>query len=207
VNSVAVRGRPARCIDLSAAASATMPLQSEQSDMLKIIFLVIALAIAGLLIAAAFRPDAFRIERRIRIKAAPATIFALIDDFRRWTAWSPWEKMDPALKREYSGPASGLDSAYAWEGNNKVGKGQMRIIESTPPSRIRVQLDFLKPFEAHNTAEFTLQPLGEETEVVWAMYGPQPYLSKLMGMVFSMEKLVGKDFEKGLADLKASAES
>ncbi len=175
--------------------------------MFTIIVWIVVVAIASLLIAAAFRPDSFRIERRIRIKAAPATIFALIDDVRRWTAWSPWEKMDPALRRDYSGPASGQDAAYAWEGNNKVGKGQMRIIESTPPSRIRIQLDFLKPFEAHNTAEFTLQPLGDETEVVWAMYGPQPYLSKLMGMVVSMDKLVGKDFENGLANLKASAES
>jgi hypothetical protein len=175
--------------------------------MFTIIFSVIAVAIAGLLIAAAFRPDAFRIERRIRIEATPDTIFALIDDFRRWTAWSPWEKMDPALERDYSGPPSGKDAAYAWEGNNKVGKGCMQIVESTPYSRIRIQLDFLKPFEAHNTAEFTLQPAGDETDVVWAMYGPQPYLSKLMGLVVSMDTLVGKDFENGLANLKASAES
>ncbi|WP_313914983.1 SRPBCC family protein [Tahibacter sp.] len=175
--------------------------------MFTIIFWVIVVAVAGLLITAAFRPDSFRIERRIRIGAAPDTIFALIDDFRRWTAWSPWENRDPALKRDYSGPASGRDSAYAWEGNSKVGKGRMQIVESTPYSRIRIQLDFLKPFEAHNTAEFALQPDGDSTDVVWAMYGPQPYLSKLMGLVVSMDTLVGKDFESGLANLKARAES
>jgi hypothetical protein len=175
--------------------------------MLKIVVLVLLVALVGLLVAAAFRPDTFRIERSIRIKAAPEKIFALIDDFRRWTVWSPWERKDPALQRDYSGAASGEGAAYAWQGNSKVGHGRMQIVESTPPSRIRVRLDFLKPFEAHNTAEFTLRPDGDETEVSWAMYGPQPYLSKLMGLVFSMEKLVGKDFESGLANLKASAES
>lgn len=175
--------------------------------MVTTLLVLVLLAVVGLLVAAAFRPDSFRIERSITINAAPEKIFALIDDFRRWTAWSPWERMDPALQRDYSGAASGEGAAYAWQGNSKVGQGRMQIIESTPYSKIRIQLDFLKPFEAHNTAEFTLQPSGTETLVRWAMYGPQPYLSKLMGLVMNMDKLIGKDFESGLANLKASAES
>jgi hypothetical protein len=175
--------------------------------MLKIVVLVLLVAIAGVLIAAAFRPDSFRIERSIRIKAAPEQIFAFIDDFRRWTAWSPWEKLDPALKRDYSGAESGKDAAYAWQGNSKVGQGRMQIIESVPHSKIRIQLDFLKPFEAHNTAEFTLRPEADGTEVLWAMHGPQPYVSKLMGLIFNMDKMIGKDFETGLANLKSAAET
>lgn len=175
--------------------------------MLKIIVLILIIAIAGVLVAAAFRPDAFRIERSIRIKAAPETIFAFIDDFRRWTAWSPWEKLDPALKRDYSGATSGKDAAYAWEGNGKVGQGRMAIVESVPCSKIRIKLDFIKPFEAHNMAEFTLRPDADGTEVHWVMHGPQPYLSKLMGLVFNMDRMIGKDFETGLANLKSAAEA
>jgi hypothetical protein len=175
--------------------------------MLKIILLVLIVAIAGVLIAAAFRPDAFRIERSIRIKAAPEKIFAFIDDFHRWTAWSPWEKLDPAMKREHSGAASGKDAMYAWEGNGKVGKGSMQIVESVPHSKILVQLHFLKPMDTRSTAEFTLRPDGDTTDVNWAMYGPQPYLSKLMGLFFNMDKMIGKDFESGLAALKSVAES
>ncbi|GMV31938.1 MAG: hypothetical protein AMXMBFR59_40630 [Rhodanobacteraceae bacterium] len=175
--------------------------------MLKIIVLILVVAIAGVLVAAAFRPDTFRIERSIRIKAAPEKIFAFIDDFHRWTAWSPWERLDPALKRDYSGAASGKDAAYAWEGNSKVGQGRMAIVESVPHSSIRIQLDFIKPFEAHNMAEFTLRPDADGTEVRWVMYGPQPYLSKLMGLVFNMDRMIGKDFETGLANLKSAAEA
>ncbi|HSX59359.1 MAG TPA: SRPBCC family protein [Tahibacter sp.] len=175
--------------------------------MLKIILLVVLVAIAALLVAAAFRPDSFRIERSITIKAAPEKVFALIDDFHRWTAWSPWEKLDPAMKREHSGSASGKDAVYAWEGNGKVGKGSMQIVESVPHSKVLIQLHFIKPMDTRSHAEFTLRPGGDTTEVNWAMYGPQPYMSKLMGLVFNMDKMIGKDFEKGLADLKSAAES
>ncbi|HWU53317.1 MAG TPA: SRPBCC family protein [Tahibacter sp.] len=175
--------------------------------MFKLIALIVVVVVVGVLVAAAFRPESFRIERSIRIKAPPEKIYAFIDDFHRWTAWSPWEKLDPALKRDYSGAASGKDAVYAWKGNSKVGQGRMQIVEATPHSRIRIQLDFLKPFEAHNTAEFTLQPVADGTEVHWAMYGPQPYFSKLMGLFFNMDKMIGKDFEAGLASLKAGAES
>jgi uncharacterized protein YndB with AHSA1/START domain len=174
--------------------------------MLKLVLVVGVLALAAVLIAAALRPDTFRVERAIQINASADRIYPLIDDFHRWTAWSPWEKRDPALKRDYSGAASGKGAVYAWEGNKEVGQGRMEILEAVPPSRIVIKLDFFKPFEAHNTAEFTLQPGAAGTELRWAMYGPQPYLFKLMGLFFSMDKMVGKDFDDGLASIKAIAE-
>jgi uncharacterized protein YndB with AHSA1/START domain len=167
---------------------------------------VIAALIAVVLIIAATKPDAFRVERETSIKAPPDRVFAYINDFHHWPAWSPWEKIDPALKRTYSGPTSGVGSLYAWEGNSKVGSGSMEIRESSPPGKVLIKLDFLKPFEAHNTAEFTMVPKGDTTDVTWAMYGPSPYFSKIMQTFMSMDKMVGGDFEKGLANLKAAAE-
>lgn len=174
--------------------------------MFKRIALVVAALIVAVLVIAAFQPDSFRIERSATIKAPPEKVYALIDDFRKWPLWSPWEKMDPAMQRTYSGPAQGKGAAYAWKGNDTVGAGRMEIRESQPPSRILIQLDFLAPFEAHNTAEFTLQPLGDSTEVKWAMYGPSPYISKLFCLFMDMDEMVGKDFEAGLANMKAAAE-
>jgi len=168
---------------------------------------VLVVVVAALLVYAATRPDSFRIERSAVIKAPPEKIFALINDLHQWTAWSPWEGIDPALKRSYSGAPSGKGAAYAWEGNNKVGSGRMEILESVPASRIAIKLDFLKPFEAHNTAEFTLAPAGGGTTITWAMSGPSPYVSKVMGLVFNMDKMVGGQFEQGLANLKAKTET
>jgi hypothetical protein len=174
--------------------------------MFKIIALVVVAVIAIVLIVAAFRPDSFRYERSIRIKASPEKIYAFLDDFRRWAAWSPWEKKDPAMQRQFGGSSSGKGATYAWQGNNKVGEGSMEVLESVPHSNLKIQLTFIKPFAAQNMAEFTLKPAGEETEVLWAMYGPQLYISKVMGLFFNMDKMIGKDFEDGLAALKASAE-
>ena len=141
------------------------------------------------------------------IKAAPEKIFPLINDFHRWSAWSPWEKMDPNLKRTHSGAASGKGAVYEWEGNKKVGQGRMEIVESTPPSRVQIKLDFFKPFEAHNTAEFTLAGEGGATNVTWAMHGSMPYMMKVMSVFMNMDKMVGKDFEAGLASMKGLAET
>src|SRR5206468_3186084 len=150
---------------------------------------------------------AFRIERGTTIKAPPEKIFALINDFHNWGSWSPWEKMDPTMKRTHSGPPSGLGAVYEWEGNKKVGKGRMEIVESSSPSKTVIKLDFFKPFEAHNTAEFTLEPQGDSTNVTWAMHGRQPYMLKVMCLFMDMDKMVGKDFETGLANMKAAAEA
>jgi polyketide cyclase/dehydrase/lipid transport protein len=173
---------------------------------LKIAGLLVVVVVAGLLVYAATRPDSFRIERSASIKAPPEKIFAQVNELKAWTAWSPWEKIDPALKRTYSGAPSGKGAAYAWEGSKNVGTGRMEITESVAPAKITLRLDFFKPFEAHNTAEFTFVPAGDVTTVTWAMFGPSPYLSKVMGIFFSMERMVGGQFEQGLANLKALAE-
>ncbi len=171
--------------------------------------MVLLILIVGLLLVlgyAATRPDSFRIERSITVNAPPEKVFALINDFQKWPLWSPWEKKDPALKRSLSGAAQGLGAVYSWEGNKDVGTGRMEILESKPSSKVSIKLNFMKPFEAQNTAEFSLNPKGEQTEVVWAMYGPQPFIAKLLSLVFNMEKMVGPDFEQGLAAMKLAAE-
>ena len=174
--------------------------------MFKTIVLPIIVVLASLLIFAATRPDTFLIQRGVSIKAPPEKVFAILSDFHRWEAWSPWEKLDPALKRTYSGTPSGTGTIYAWEGNSKVGAGRMEIVEALPPSVIIIKLDFLRPFEGHNIAEFTLQGQGDFTYVSWVMHGPSPYISKLIGIFMSMDSMVGKDFEAGLANLKNVAE-
>ncbi|MDF3060325.1 MAG: polyketide cyclase [Microvirga sp.] len=173
---------------------------------LAVIALILLVAIVVVLVLAARKPAGFRIERATSIKAPPDKIFALINDFRNWRAWSPWERMDPNLRRSYSGAERGEGAVYEWEGNSKVGKGRMEIVEAPPPSRVAIKLDFLKPFEAHNTAEFTLVPRGDATEVTWAMHGPNLFIGKVMGVFMSMDRMIGKDFEAGLANLKAAAE-
>ena len=175
--------------------------------MLKTIAIIAVVLIAAILGYAMTVPDNFRVQRTTSIKAPPEKIFPLINDFHRWGSWSPWEKMDPEMKRTYSGAASGKGAAYAWQGNSKVGEGRMEIADTSPPSKVTIKLDFMKPFEAHNTAEFTLEPKGDSTNVTWAMYGPSEFITKVMGVFVSMDKMVGKDFETGLANLKAVAET
>jgi uncharacterized protein YndB with AHSA1/START domain len=174
--------------------------------MIKIILIALAVLIAAVLGLAVTKPDTFRIQRAVTIKAPPEKIFAVINDFHNWTSWSPWEKLDPAMKRTHSGAASGKGAIYEWQGNSKVGEGRMEILDATAPSKIAIKLDFIKPFEGHNTAEYTLVPQGEMTNVTWAMYGPTPFISKLMQVFISFDKMIGKDFEEGLANLKAVAE-
>ena len=177
--------------------------------MIKTILIVLAVALVALLAYATTRPDNFRLERSISIKAPPEKIFANLEDFKRWSAWSPWEKLDPAMQRTHSGTASGKGAKYAWAGD-KAGAGSMEVLETTPSTRVHIKLDFTKPFEAHNLVDFTLKPQGDAaqgmTQVTWAMYGPSNYMTKLIHIFFSMDKLVGKDFEAGLADLKAVSE-
>ncbi len=174
--------------------------------MFKTVAIVIAVLLAALLAFAATKPDTFRVQRVASIQAPPERIFAFIDDFHSWGSWSPWEKLDPAMKRTHSGPANGKGATYAWDGTDKVGAGRMEITESSPSSRLTIKLDFARPMEAHNIAEFTLEPKGNSTNVTWAMYGPSPYLAKLMTVFVSMDSMVGKDFETGLANLKTVAE-
>jgi len=174
--------------------------------MFKIIALVFVVLIVALLVFAATKPDTFHVQRSASIKAPPEKIFPLINDLHSWGAWSPWEKMDPAMKRNFSGAANGKGAVYEWEGNHNVGKGRMEITETSPPSQVVIKLDFIKPFEAHNIAEFMMDSKDDSTNVTWAMHGPTPYMAKVIHIFFSMDSMVGKDFETGLANLKTIAE-
>jgi len=173
--------------------------------MLKIIVIVVIVLVAAVLAIAMTKPDSFRVERKTSSKSAPDKIFPLIDDFHNWSSWSPWERVDPAMRRTHSGAASGKGAVYEWEGNSKVGQGRMEILEASP-SKVIIKLDFLKPFEGHNVAEFAFEPQSDSTGVTWAMYGPAPFFSKVMQVFMSMDKMIGKDFDSGLANLKAIAE-
>jgi hypothetical protein len=176
-----------------------------EPDMFKIITVIaviLTIATAVVLILAATKPDRFSVRREITVNAPAEKIFPLINDFHRWVAWSPYEHRDPALKRTYSGLESGKGAVYAWDGNNDVGSGRMEILESGGPSKIVIQLDFFKPFEAHNTAEFTMLPQGDGTHVSWVMHGPAPFMNKLMQVFMNLDRMIGKDFEAGLANLK-----
>ena len=174
--------------------------------MLKTVAIVIVISIAALLIFAATRPDTFRVQRTTTIKAPPEKIFPLINDFHSWGPWSPYEKKDPAMKRTYSGSPNGKGSLYEWEGNNEVGKGRIEILESSPPFKVTLNLDMIKPIEGHNIVEFTLQTQGNAANVTWAMHGASSYPAKVMGIFINMDTMIGKDFEAGLANLKAIAE-
>ncbi len=174
--------------------------------MLKKIAIAVIVLVAAILAVAATKPDTFVVQRTASIKAPPEKVFALINDYRGWGTWSPWEKLDPSMKRTFSGPASGKGAVYAWEGKRDVGAGRMEITESSPPSRVAIKLDFIKPFEAHNFVDFKLEPDGDSTKVTWTMRGPSPFISKVIQVFVSMDSMVGKDFETGLANMKASAE-
>ena len=172
---------------------------------LAIIGVVVVVAIGGILLYAATKPDSFRVQRTVLINAPPDKIFPLINDIKAWTVWSPYEKKDPAMKRTYGAVTAGKGATYAWEGDKNVGQGSIEMIESGP-RKIVIKLDFLKPFEAHNMGEFLLEPKGDSTSVTWATYGPSPYMSKVIGTFINIDDMIGRDFEKGLADLKAAAE-
>jgi uncharacterized protein YndB with AHSA1/START domain len=172
----------------------------------KKIAIAIVVLIAALLVYAATRPDTFRVERTATMKAPPEKVYAVLSDFQKWGTWSPWEKKDPAMKRTFGSTTSGKGATYAWEGNGEVGKGSMEIVETAPPSRLKLRLDFIEPFEAHNIVEYTLTPQGESTNVSWVLHGPMPYISKVISIFCDMDSMVGKDFEAGLANLKAVVE-
>ena len=175
-------------------------------ETIAVVAVVLAIAIAIVLILAATKPDSFAVQRAALVDAPPERIFPLISDFRQWGSWSPYEHKDPAMKRTFSGAARGNGAVYAWEGDKNVGSGRMEILEAAAPSKIVIKLDFYSPFEAHNTAEFTMLPQGDETRVTWRMHGPAPFMARIMHVFINIDKMVGKDFEFGLANLKRLAE-
>lgn len=174
--------------------------------MLKKIALAVLAIIVIILGMAAMKPDTFAVKRVVTIKAPPEKIAPLVTDFHQWASWSPWEHLDPAMKRTFSGAPAGKGAVYEWEGNKEVGKGRMEILDASTPAKTVIKLDFLQPFESHNVTEFTLVPQGEMTQVSWDMTGPMPFISKIMSVFASMDSMIGKDFEKGLANMKAAAE-
>ncbi len=174
--------------------------------MIKQLLLVVLGIVAIILVRATFIKGSFRVERSVTIKAPPERIFGLINDFHNFGQWSPWEHLDPDMQRSITGPASGKGAVYEWSGNNKAGAGRMEILESTPSSKILIKLDFIKPIAGTNTSEYTITPQGDSTKVTWAMYGPSPFVSRVMQVFVSMDKLIGGDFESGLATMKTVAE-
>lgn len=174
--------------------------------MLPYILAGIAVLILILVVVVSMQPAAFRIERSMTKAAPPAAAFALVNDFHEWRSWSPWENVDPNLQRTYEGPTAGTGASYSWKGNGKAGQGRMTITESRPSELIQLRLEFLKPFKATNDVEFAFQPEGAGTRVVWSMTGTKGFVFKAFGLLMSMDKMVGGDFEKGLAAMKAAAE-
>ncbi|HXQ05953.1 MAG TPA: SRPBCC family protein [Bradyrhizobium sp.] len=175
-------------------------------EIIAIIVVVLAIVIAIVLMLAATKPTTFSVQRATTVKAPPERIFPLINDFHQWGSWSPYENKDPAMKRSYSGAADGKGAVYGWEGNKNVGSGRMEILDTSEPSKIVIKLDFFTPFEGHNTAEFTMLPQGDATNLTWLMHGPASFMSKVMQVFINLDKMIGKDFEIGLANLKRLTE-
>lgn len=174
--------------------------------MLKKFALAVLAIVAIILGMAAMKPDTFTVTRVVTIKAPPEKIAPLINDFHQWAAWSPWEHLDPAMQRTFSGAPAGKGAIYEWKGNKDVGRGRMEVTDAATPAKTVIKLDFMEPFESHNTTEFTLVPQGAETQVTWTMNGPMQFISKIMSVFSSMDAMIGKDFDKGLASMKAVAE-
>jgi uncharacterized protein YndB with AHSA1/START domain len=155
----------------------------------------------------AMQPSVFRVERSTTISAAPEKVFGEVNDFHKWEAWSPWAKLDPKARNRFEGPPAGTGAVFAWAGNNEVGEGKMTITESRPGELVRIKLDFLKPFESTSTAEFRFEPAGDRTTVTWSMFGQNSFMCKAACLFMDMDRMVGGEFEKGLAAMKAVAEA
>ncbi len=175
--------------------------------MLSNILIGLAVLVVVFIIVVATRPDSFRVTRTATIPAPAAIVFAQVNDLHKWEAWNPWGKLDPACKMTYEGPPTGTGAGYTWAGNKKVGEGRMTITESRPHELIRFNLEFLKPFKATNTADFTFKTEGDQTTVSWSMAGKRNFMFKAVGLFMDCDKMVGNDFEKGLADLKSVTEA
>jgi len=173
---------------------------------MKILLVLIAfVAVLGAVVAS--RPSEFRVERTRVIAAPPAAVFAQVNDFHKWPTWNPWGKLDPTMKQTYEGAPAGVGAVYTWAGNRQVGEGRMTIVESRPDELIRLRLDFMKPLPGTSTAEFTFQPQGNETAVTWRMHGTNNFMAKAIHLVINMDRMIGGQFDRGLADMKAAVEA
>ena len=171
------------------------------------VLIAIVVIVGGLAVVVATQPEEFKVSRTTSVKASPDVIFNQINDFHNWDKWSPWAKLDPNMKTTYSGPPAGVGSSYSWTGNDEVGEGKMTVIESRPSEQVKIDLDFIKPFAAKNLTEFSLKPDGDTTQVTWVMTGKKNFATKAFCLVMDMDKMVGGDFEKGLAQMKTVVES
>jgi uncharacterized protein YndB with AHSA1/START domain len=174
--------------------------------MLKYTAITVVVVVAAVLLYAAIKPDTFRVERTVSIKATPEKIYPLMNDFRKAELWNPYEKKDPAMKRTFSGSESGKGSVYVFDGNKNVGKGRLEIVDAVPPNKVVLTLDMIKPMRVHNIIEYTLEPKGDSTNATWSMHGRNSYFGKVMSTFVNMDKMVGDDFEAGLTNLKALVE-
>lgn len=172
--------------------------------MIKIILSVLVVLVLGLVAVIALRPADFRIERSASLPAPPATVFEQVNDFHKWENWSPWAKLDPTMQQTYTGPTAGQGASYHWVGNNQVGEGRMTITESRTNEFVAIRLEFIKPFAAVNTTEFTFKPEGTNTLVTWAMHGKNGFMSKAFDLFMNMDKTIGRDFENGLEQMKTA---
>jgi hypothetical protein len=175
--------------------------------MLKIILIALVVVAIGFVLVVAMQPSEFRIVRSATISAPPPAVFAQVNDFHKWEAWSPWAKLDPAAKTTFEGPFAGTGATFKWAGNKEVGEGSMTITESRPSDLIRIRLEFLKPFAATNTAQFSFNPAGNQTVVTWSMEGKNNFIAKAVCLFMNMDKMVGGQFEKGLANMKGVVEA
>ena len=175
--------------------------------MLKKILIAFVVLVAGFAGVVAMQPSEFKVERTATIDAPAADVFAQVNDLHKWEAWSPWAKLDPAMKQTYDGAEAGVGAIYSWSGNNDVGEGRMTITDSTPHERVGIKLEFLKPMASTCSTVFTFKPEGEQTTVTWTMTGTNNFIGKAFCMFMNMDKMVGGDFEKGLAQMKSVSEA
>jgi carbon monoxide dehydrogenase subunit G len=174
--------------------------------MLMKILITLTVIVIVFVVIVALRPSEYRVARTVTIAAPAPAVFAQVNDFHKWNAWNPWAKMDPAMKQTYEGAPTGTGAIYTWTGNRQVGEGRMTLTESRPPELIRINLEFLKPFAATSAAEFTVTPEGQRTAVTWSMVGNLNVVTKIVHLFVGMDRMIGANFEKGLADMKSVAE-
>jgi hypothetical protein len=186
---------------------ADAPAVPKKGSALKKVLVSVVVVVAIFLVVVAMQPSEFSVTRSVSVAAPAPSVFPLVNDLHQWGKWSPWEKVDPSMKRTFEGPASGVNASYTWAGNNDVGEGKMTIIESKPDELVRMKLEFYKPMAGTSDVAFAFKPEGAQTGVSWTMSGPKNFVSKAMCLFMNMDKMLGGQFEKGLADLKAAAES
>ena len=174
--------------------------------MLKKLLGLLAILLVVFLVAAAMQPEDFRVTRSTTISAPSSALYAIVNDSHKWDAWSPWSKLDPAMKTSFEGPPTGVGAVYAWSGNSEVGEGKSTIVESIPNEKVALKLEFIRPFAGVNDVEFLLKPVGDQTTISWTMSGKKNFIAKALGLVMNCDKMVGGQFEQGLANLKTLAE-